>query len=174
MLLETIERHNKISITERGKAGNADVDADSGCCRGQHLLDFPFGLNRHQLFATVTGYGEVLGRAKHLPAVAGANPAEFGEFDSTVRLIDGELLAVWESKTIGGSAFFLKNRVGGPFLKAVLVTAPQIGHDLLQRWSRRVLKEGKFFFPGRKPIIHPKNIREFLTRRLIFLLAIPC
>jgi hypothetical protein len=48
----------------------------------------------------------------------------------------------------------------------------KISHDLLQRLSRRVFKEGEFFFPGGKPMVHPKNIREFLTCCMIFLLAI--
>jgi hypothetical protein len=30
MLLEAVERRNKTSIAERGKAGNADVDAGIG------------------------------------------------------------------------------------------------------------------------------------------------
>jgi hypothetical protein len=173
MLLETIERRNEAAIAERGKVGNADVDANTGSGYRDRRFDFSFGLNRHQPFSAVRGDGDVLGRAKHVPALSSANPAQLREFDSTVRLIDGALLPVRKSKAIGRSAFFLKNWVGGPFLKAVLVTAPQIGHDLLQRWSRSILKEGKFFFASRKPIIHPKNIREFLTRRLIFFAGDP-
>ena len=93
MLLQTIERRNKTPIAERGKAGNADIDADRG-------------------------YGDVFGRAQNFPAVAVADPAQFREFDGTVRLIDGELIPVWESKVIGGSAFFLKHRGVARFSKS--------------------------------------------------------
>jgi hypothetical protein len=124
MLLEAVEWRNKTAVAERGKAGNADVDANRGGGYGDRRFNFSFGLNRHKPLATVAGYGDVLGRTQNVPAFSSANPAQLREFDSTVRLIDGELLAVWESKTIGGSAFFLKHRVGGPFLKAVLVAAP--------------------------------------------------
>ncbi len=56
----------------------------------QRRIDFPFSLNADEPFSAVARYGDVLRRAENIPAVAVANPAELGEFDSTVRLINSK------------------------------------------------------------------------------------
>jgi hypothetical protein len=96
MLLETIKRRNKTPVTHRGNADARDRWM-------QRRLDFPLGLNADRLLAAVRGDGDVFRRAEDVPAVAGANPAEFRQEDSGIALIDLEALR--NAKTIAPTFF---------------------------------------------------------------------
>ena len=107
----------------------------------------------------------------NVPAVAVANPAELRKLDSTIALVNRELLAIRESKAIRRLTFFLEYRMGCTFLKEIFVGAFQIAHDLLKclRWG--FTEEWEFFFPRRKPSVHAESIGELLSCGVSILLS---
>jgi hypothetical protein len=122
VLFETIERGDEAAVRERSEAGNSHVDTDCTGCSGNGLLYFALSLDAGVPFAARLADGDVLGCAKDASAVAVPHPAELGEFDATIGLVDLELLGVGVAKSLA-SAFALEAREQGALLKEILVCA---------------------------------------------------
>jgi hypothetical protein len=78
MFPEAVERLDVVAIAQSGKAGDTHIDADNVCRRMHWWFNLALGLDRHEPFAAVNRYGDVLDRAKNAPAVAVANPSQLG------------------------------------------------------------------------------------------------
>ena len=85
--LEAVEWRVERAIRERGETGYAHVDANGSAVKNG-LLDLALGLNRHGPLAAGLTYGDVLHRTPYVPAVAVANPAELGQKQAAVALIE--------------------------------------------------------------------------------------
>ena len=61
----------------------------------------PFSLDRHKPLSAPARYGDVLGRAEHVTAIAVGQPAELWQEHTTVSLIELGLLRVRVTETVG-------------------------------------------------------------------------
>ena len=75
---EGVGRFDVAAVAQSGEACDSYVDTDNGRRRVYWQLDVALGLDRREPLAAVTRYRDVLRRAEDVPAVAVANPAEFG------------------------------------------------------------------------------------------------
>jgi hypothetical protein len=107
------------------------------------LLDFPFGLNRNKPLATIGGYRDLLHHSLRVPAVAVAQPAQPGQEDAAVALIELYLLRVGIAETIA-HALLLKPREVRPFGEEVGVGPLQVLECLLQWMRWRILEPRSF------------------------------
>ena len=123
------------TVAQGGESGDSDIDANDGRGRVNGLFDFALVLDRHKPFAAVARYGDVLRCAEHVPAVAIANPAQLGQEDSGIALIELVALRVAEAVRL---AFFLEAREVGAFGKEVGVGSFQILEGCLLYTSRCV------------------------------------
>src|ERR1700758_3745754 len=83
-----------------GETGDADVDAyGAGCVRHGHV-DFTGSLDRDKPLACAERYRGVAHVSQHLPAVAVPEPAERGQEDSAIVLIELDLLRVRVTEAI--------------------------------------------------------------------------
>jgi len=111
--LEAVERRVERAIRERGEPCNAHVDADCATLR-DGLLNLAFSLDAHEPFAARLAHGDVLHRAQRLTAVAVAQPAELGQEDSGIGLIELDLFRVWIAEAVGLALFLETREVGLP------------------------------------------------------------
>ena len=132
VLFEARQRCKKAAVRERGKAGNAHVDAHGAAGLRHGLLDFPLGLDAHEPLAARLAHGDVLHRAQRLAAVTVAQPAQLGQEDAAARLIELDLLGIGVAKAVP-LAFFLEARQCRPLGEEVLVGPLQVLECLLQR-----------------------------------------
>ncbi len=143
MSLEAVERRVVRAVRERGEPGNAHVDAH---CRGglwHGLLHLTLGLDAHEPLAARLADGDVLHRTQHGPAMAVAQPAQLGQEDATVTLIEFDLLRIGIAEAVA-LAFLLEAREFRPLGEEVAVGPLQILERLLQRVHRRIGQPCRF------------------------------
>lgn len=135
------------------------------------LCFFPFGLDRHKPFAAVAGYGDVLGRAEHVTAVAIANPAQLGQEHAAIAVVDLELFGVGVAETVA-HALLLETREVGTFGKEVLVGSFQVFQGMLQGMDRRIGEPAclRAIAPGREVLCHCHISDKLFARFVIGLL----
>jgi putative transposase len=134
--LEAVERGNERAVRESGESGNAHVDTDRATLR-HGLLDLARGLDAHEPFAAPMAHGDVFHPAQRLPAVAVAQPAELGQQDAVVVLLQFDLFRVGVAEAVR-LAFLLEAREAGPLGEEVGIRALQVLERLLQRVDGRI------------------------------------
>ena len=136
MPLETVERDVERAVRERGELGHAHIDADrTALWQGQR--HFPLGLDANVPLATRLIDGDVLHYPQHIPTVAVAQPAQLGQKETAVGLIELDLFRVGIAKALG-LPFLLEAWEVGPLGEEVAVGPLQILERLLQRMHRRI------------------------------------
>jgi len=106
-------------------------------------LNFTLCLDRHEPFAARLADGNVLHRTQNLAAVAISHPAELGQEDTAVALVELDLLRVGVAKAVA-LALLLEAREVGPLGEEVGVSALQSLERLLQRMHRRIGQPRRF------------------------------
>lgn len=132
MAFACIHRGNDLAGGQSGEVRHAHVHTDDAGGRMRRILNCTFGLDAHEPFAAVGRYGDVPYRTQRLPAVAVAQPAELGQKDAAVALIELDLLRLWVAEAVGTS-FFLEARKRGTLGEEVGIGALQVLECLLQR-----------------------------------------
>lgn len=94
---ETVERGVKTAIGQGGKAGNAHVNAD-GIALMHGNFNFPLGLDRYIPLTTNLTDRDVFNLTFHRPAVAVTQPAELGQEESIIALL--QFHPLWIAKAI--------------------------------------------------------------------------
>ena len=94
VFFEAVQRGNKAAIAQRGATGNPHVDANSSGHRRNRLEHFTRSLDAGVPPATRLADGDVLGHTQNVPAVAIPHPAQLGQLDAAVDLINFKLLGV--------------------------------------------------------------------------------
>ena len=110
--LEAIERRIERAVRERGKPGNAHVDADCTAI-WDRLLDLALGLDRHEPLATRLADSDVLHRTQHFTAEANPHSAELGQEEAIIMLFQPDLFRVGIAEAVV-LAFLLEAREVGP------------------------------------------------------------
>ncbi len=125
---------------------------------------FPFGLDRHKPLAAVAGYGDVPGRAEHVPAVAVTQPAQFRQKHAAVAGVDLELLGVGVAQAVR-LAFLLQAWEVGAFGKEILVSPFQVFQGVLQGMNRRIAEPVCLgtMAPSGEVLCHRHIVDEFLA-----------
>ncbi|VDY07274.1 protein of unknown function [Thiomonas sp. Sup16B3] len=136
MPLEAAQRRVERAVRERGEPGNAHVDADRAALR-DGLLDLALGLDRHKPFAARLADGDIPHRAQHIPAEANSQPAELGQEQAVVALIELDLLGIGVTEALA-LPLLLEARESRPFGEEVGVRPLQVLERLLQRVDRRI------------------------------------
>src|SRR5690606_7339339 len=136
MPLKTVEWNVERAVRERCKPRHTHVDTDRFALRNG-LFDLAFGLDTHMPFAARQAHGNVLDRTQHLPAVAVTQPAELGQEDATVTLIEFDLLRIGVAEAIA-QPLLLEAREVRPLSEEVAVGPLQVLERLLQRVHRRI------------------------------------
>jgi len=142
MPLETVERCVERPVRERGKARHAHVDSD-GIAMRNWPLDFAFGLDADKPLAARQADGDVLHRTRHVPTVAVAQPAELGQKDAAVTLIELDLFRVGVAQALA-LPLLLEAREVGPLGEEVGVGPFQILEPLLQGMRWCILEPRRF------------------------------
>ncbi len=103
MTLERMGGSDDLARRQGGEVRHPHIHADD-TGRGMHrLLNWALGLDGHEPFAVGLADGDVFDVAPHLPTVAIAQPAELGQKDPAVGLIQPDLLRVGVAETVGPS-----------------------------------------------------------------------
>lgn len=136
MPFEAVERGVERAVRERGKSRHAHVDTDRPALR-DGLLKLALCLDAHEPLATRLADGDVFHRTQHLAAVAVTQPAELGQKQAIVGLIELDLFRVWVAEAVR-PAFLLETRKVGPLGEEVAVGPLQVLERLLQRMHRRI------------------------------------
>lgn len=166
---ETMERSDVAPVTHRRKTCNAQINTNRTrglCDRRCHLA---FRLNRHEPLAAIGRYGDVLGLANNVPAVAVAEPAQLGQEQAAVGLVDFELRGIGIAETVA-QAFFLESGEIGTLGEKVGVGPFQVFERLLQRMHGRIREPCRFraIAPLGKPLAEP-GVAE-----LLLAVFVPC
>jgi len=143
--LEAVQRRVERAVRERGKPGDAHVDTHRRGGLRQGLSDLALSLDRHMPPATRQADGDILHCAQRLAAVAVAQPAEFGQEDAGIGLIELDLFRVGVAEAVA-LPFALEAREVRPPGEEVGVGALQILERLLQ-WMHRPILEPRRFRP---------------------------
>ena len=99
-LPEAVQRCQERAVAERGKAGDAHVDPDGADGARDRLRNLTLGLDRDEPLAAAAGHGDIAHRAERIPAVAVAQPAELGQEDAAIALIELDLLGIGVAETL--------------------------------------------------------------------------
>lgn len=152
--VEAIERLVERAIAQGGETGNAQVDADGATLRHGDLHFAP-GLDRNEPAAVARADGDVAQLADRFAAVAVAQPAELGQEDAAVGLIQLDLLRVGIAEAVALPLAFEAREVGAP-LEEVLVGFFEVFQRMLQRVDGGFSQPGRFgaVAPGRQPFGH--------------------
>jgi len=135
MPLEAVERQVERAIREGGEPRHPHVDANCAAI-WDGLLDFALRLDAHVPLAARLAHSDVLHRAEHGPAVVVAQPAELGQEQAAVCLIELDLLRVGIAEAVR-PVFLLEAREVGTPGEEVDVGPLQILERLLQRMDGR-------------------------------------
>src|SRR5690554_1824745 len=138
VLSETIEGRQEAAIGECGEPRHPQVDAH-GTTGGRRHRDLAFRLDRDEPSARRLADGDVLDRSQYLAALAEAQPAELGQIEATVALVEPNLLGIGIAEAVA-PALLLEAREVGPLGKEVSVGALQILQRLLERVNRALLE----------------------------------
>ena len=168
--LVDVEWWNDGSIRESGKADHAHIDA-YGIALGNRLLYLALRLYRDEPFAVAIADSNVLDRAKNVPAVAIAQPAELWQEDPAVGLIQLEPLR--ETETVSEPTLF-ETRIVGPLLEEVGECAIQILERVLQGLRGRISEPSKLAFPCGKQVCHFHVANELVPRFVVGCLQRQC
>src|SRR5690606_30805595 len=103
------------------------------------LGHFTFGLDAGVPPIGSARQGDVPGLTQNFSAVAVAHPAQFGQLDAAVDLVDLELLAVGVTKTLY-AALALETRKAAALGKEVPVGTLEVLERMLQRVTWRLLE----------------------------------
>lgn len=143
MPLEAVERRVERAVRECGEADHAHVDTH--CCGGlRHgLLNFALGLDAYEPLAARLAHGDISDCAQHLATIAVAQPSQLGQEDTTVALIELDLLRVGVAEAVA-LAFLLETWKVGPLGEEVAVGPLQILERLLQGMDRRIGQPSRF------------------------------
>lgn len=144
---EAIERCVDRAIAQGGEAGNTEVDANGSALR-QRGFHFTAGLDRDMPFARAQADGDVAQLAEHRPTVAIAQPAQLGQKDPAVGLIQLDLLRVGVTEAVA-LALALEAWEVGALLEEVPVGFFEVFEGMLQRMN------GRFFQPDRFGAVAP-------------------
>ena len=167
LLSEGVGWFDKAPIGQGREVGDAHVDADDAGGRMHRLFDFSLGLDRHEPFTARLAHRDIAQRAQHVPAEADPQPAQLGQEDSAVGLIEFDLLRVGVAEAVV-LAFFLEAREVGAFQEEVFVRFLQILQGLLQRVARRILEPWRIraVAPGRQMLGH-RHVADELVSGLV-------
>ena len=134
--LEAVERCVERAIRQCGEPGNTHIDTDRAALLNRRL-NFAFGLDTHEPLAARLAHGDVLHRPQYVPAVAIALPAELGQEQAVVGLVEFDLFRVGITEALR-PAFLLEAREVGTLGEEVAVGWLQILEHLLQRVDSRI------------------------------------
>src|SRR5690606_28166868 len=115
---ETVQWRMKRTVREGGEPRHAHVDAHRAALRQGHF-DIASRLDRHMPLAARLADRDVAQLAQHTPAVTVAQPAQLGQEDAAVVLIELDLLRVGIAEAVV-LTFALEARKVGAFPKEVL------------------------------------------------------
>ena len=88
------------SVRARSEGRYPDIDSRYRARGMTRRFNFPFGLDAHKPLAAPSGYRDVFDLAQYCPAVAVAQPAELGQEQAGVGLIELVLRAVRIAETL--------------------------------------------------------------------------
>ncbi len=145
---EAIERCVDRAIAQGGEAHHAEVDANRERGGVQRHRHFSLRLDRNVPVAGAQADRDVLEGAEHLPAVAIAQPAQLGQENPAVALVELELLGVGEAEAVA-LALALEAWEVGTLLEEILVGPVEVFEGMLQRMN------GRFFQPDRFGAVAP-------------------
>ncbi len=145
VLFEAGERSEKRAIRKGGKAGNTQINADRSLLSAgmNRFRNFPFRLDGDEPPVAGQVHRDVLYFALNFPALAVAQPAQFGQENPAVRLIQMNLFGIWVAEVVAAPPF-LEARWLCPPRKAVRPGPFQILERLLQSLSWRSLLSHRF------------------------------
>src|SRR5690606_1726689 len=106
-------------------------------------LNFALGLNRHEPLAARLAHGDISDCAQHLATIAVAQPSQLGQEDTTVALIELDLLRIGVAEAVA-LALFLEAREVRPLSEEVAVGPLQVLERLLQGMGRRIGQPSRF------------------------------
>ena len=133
-----------LPIPEGGEAHHAEVDANRERGGVQRHRHFSLRLDRNVPVAGAQADRDVLEGAEHLPAVSVAQPAQLGQENPVVALVELELLGVGEAEAVVQAALLEAGEVG-TLLEEILVGPVEVFEGVLQGMHRGNLQ------PGRQP-----------------------
>jgi len=171
VFLEAVERRDEAAVAHRGEAGDADIDADGRRRRGQWLFDLALRLNRREPLAARLAHGDIAYLAQHVAAVAVTQPAEFGEKEAVVTLIELDLFRVGIAESIAAT-LALKFRKVGAFLEEIFVGLLQVLQGMLQGMAWGILEPRRFrtIAPPGQVLRHGDVADELVSSLVIFFL----
>ena len=144
VFLETVQWGDRTTVRQGGKARNAEVNADGSRCRMQRRVHFPLSLDGNEPFPARLAHRHILWRAEHLAAIAVAQPAELGQEDAAIDLIQLETLRKPEAVML---AAFPEGRVVGDPVEEPLVSRVQVFQRVLKGLGGRLI-ENETASPG--------------------------
>ena len=131
MFSKTVERCIARAIGERGELDDPHVDANVVSCWYGNI-HVAFGLNGHVPLVVRATDRDVLDRSQHLPTVAITHPAELGQEDAPVVLIQFDLLGFGITEGVPASTFLASGQLRA-LGEEMGVGAIQVLELLLQR-----------------------------------------
>lgn len=141
--LEAVEGREDGAIAQGGEAHDAEVDTDRRTLV-EGDLDLALGLDRGEPFAVGLADRDVLRGAQHLAAVAVAQPAELGQEQAAIRLVELELLRIGIAEAVLRAALLLEPRKVGALGEEVGIGPLQVLEGLLQRMYRGLREPRRF------------------------------
>ena len=142
--VEWFQHRFPLPIPEGGEAHHAEVDANRERGGVQRHRHFSLRLDRNVPVAGAQADRDVLEGAEHLPAVSVAQPAQLGQENPVVALVELELLGVGEAEAVVQAALLEAGEVG-TLLEEILVGPVEVFEGVLQGMHRGNLQ------PGRQP-----------------------
>ena len=124
---KAVERGNIAAIRERGETGYAQVNTNASAAlstssRSRHrLFHFPLGLDADVPLAAFAGNGNIAQFPQRLTAVAVAYPAQFGQENTAVPLVNLDLFGIRVAETVTATPAFETRKISA-FGKEMLVS----------------------------------------------------
>ena len=163
VLFEAVEWGHECAIAQGGETGNSHVDTD---CTGGHwnrLFNLTLSLNTGKPLAARLAHCDVLCLAQNIPAVAVFDPAQLGQLNPAVGLVD--LKALRKSETVSHALALEAWKVGSLF-KEIFVRPLQVFERVLQGLRRGLFEPMKLLFPLGKKVCH-RHIPHKLAARFV-------
>src|SRR5690554_3883742 len=143
VLPDTVEGCQVAAIGERSKPRHAHVDAHRAAGRRRHH-DLALGLDRDEPSARRLPDRDVLDRSQHLTALAETQPAQLGQIEATVALVEFDLFRIGIAEAVA-LPFLLEAREVCTLGEEVSVGAIEILQRLLERVDRPTLEPWCFY-----------------------------
>src|SRR4029434_489228 len=144
-----VQRGIELTIRERRKGGNPQVDANGGCRRMHRFWDGYLNLESHVTVVALPGDGDVFDRAYHLTVSPEGDPAYLGQVDLTA--IHFEALGIAEAIS---QELLAVLRGRGPTCEEVCIRTLQVDKALLQTFGIGIFEPAVFC-----ALLHPGHQR---------------